>query len=448
MSDKISITLPNNWQPRHYQLPAWKYLEANGKRLYLNYARRLGKDDLSLHWTACAAMQRTGNYWHMLPQYSQARKAIWEAVNPLTGKRRIDEAFPDAICEAKRSQDMFIRFINGSTWQLVGSDNFDSLVGSPPVGLVFSEYALADPRAWAYLRPILAANDGWAIFATTFRGKNHAYQLAQHADGDSDWCYSKVTAPESGMFTAEQLEKERIEMIAEFGEDEGDALFRQEYLCDPSGSLSGSYFGTLMNTMEDEGRVGPAPYDPSLPVSTGWDIGVGDSMCIVFVQRVGLQIRIIDYYETSGEGVQTAARVLKEKQYVYDQHIMPHDISVREWGSDAKTRYQTALELGIKPIHLVKRTNKAVDERIHAIRTALPQIWIDKKKCAVLIEHLKNYRKKWNEILKCWENKPLHDESSHGVDSLGTYLTGVRETKAVKPVTATYQNLMRGGFGI
>ena len=364
------IILPNNWRPRPYQLPAWQYLESGGKRLYLNYARRLGKDDLSLHWTACAAMQRTGNYWHMLPSYSQSRKAIWEA------------------------------------------------------------------------------NDGWAIFATTFRGKNHAYQLANHAEGDSDWCYSRVTAPQSGMFTTEQLEKERLEMIAEFGEDEGDALFRQEYLCDPTGSLTGSYFGGLMNIMEDEGRIGHAPYDPSLPVSTGWDIGVDDAMSIVFVQRVGLQIRIIDYYEAEGEGVQTAARVLKEKAYVYDQHIMPHDIAVREWGSDAKTRYQTAIELGIKPIHLVKRTNKAVADRIHAIRTALPQMWIDKKKCAVLVEHLKNYRKKWNDILKTWESRPVHDNSSHGVDSLGTFLTGARERKEVKPVTSTYQSYIRGGFGI
>ena len=127
------IVLPNGWNPRDYQLPAWNALEGGIKRLLLLWHRRAGKDDDCLHWAATQAMQRVGNYWHMLPEYAQARKSIWEAVDPHTGKRRIDEAFPDEICANKRSQDMFIRFKNGSTWQLVGSDTYNSLVGSPPI---------------------------------------------------------------------------------------------------------------------------------------------------------------------------------------------------------------------------------------------------------------------------------------------------------------------------
>ena len=110
------LVLPNNWVPRTYQMPAWKALESGKKRALLLWHRRAGKDDVCLHYAATQAMQRVGNYWHMLPEYAQARKSVWEAVNPRTGMRRIDEAFPDAICETKRSQDMFIRFKNGSTW--------------------------------------------------------------------------------------------------------------------------------------------------------------------------------------------------------------------------------------------------------------------------------------------------------------------------------------------
>jgi hypothetical protein len=100
-------------------------------------------------------MTRVGNYWHLLPQQNQARKAIFDAVNPKTGRRRIDDAFPEEIRETTREQDMMIRFKNGSTWQVVGSDNYNALVGSPPVGVVFSEYALSDPSSWAFIRPIL-----------------------------------------------------------------------------------------------------------------------------------------------------------------------------------------------------------------------------------------------------------------------------------------------------
>jgi phage terminase large subunit len=151
-------------------MPAWEQLEAGKKRLALAWHRRAGKDDVCLHWAATCAMTRVGGYWHMLPQHNQARKAIWDAINPGTGRRRIDDAFPLALRDSTREQDMFIRFKNGSTWQVVGSDNYNALVGSPPVGVVFSEYALSDPSSWAFIRPILAENGGWALFISTPRG--------------------------------------------------------------------------------------------------------------------------------------------------------------------------------------------------------------------------------------------------------------------------------------
>jgi hypothetical protein len=86
----MEITLPNEWRPRAYQQRLWRYLEAGGKRAVGVWHRRAGKDEVCLHWTACAAMQRVGNYWHMLPEASQARKAIWDAINPHTGLRRIE----------------------------------------------------------------------------------------------------------------------------------------------------------------------------------------------------------------------------------------------------------------------------------------------------------------------------------------------------------------------
>ena len=428
------ITLPNGWEPRPYQKEVFDAFQNGKKRAFLLWHRRSGKDDFALHYTACAAMQRPGNYWHMLPQYNQCRRAIWDAVNPRTGKRRIDEAFPDAIRESTRNQDMTIKFINGSSWQLVGSDSFDSLVGSPPVGLVFSEYALADPQAWAYLRPILADNDGFALMITTPRGKNHAYTLYNYAKNDSDWFASTVTAKDSGVFSAESLAREKSELIAEFGEDDGEAIFRQEYYCDFHGSMSGSYFGAIVTKMYDENRIVTSLYNPALPVSVGWDIGVNDPMAMVFCQNVGTEHRIIDYYETSDGSVQSAAKLLKEKGYVYDTHYMPHDIAVRVWSDNAKTRYQTALELGIKPIVTVDRV-KAVGDKAQIIRNLLPQTLIDEKKCAVLIEYLKSYRKKWNPVMKTWDNKPEHGPESHGVDALSQYYLGFQPQVKSKPVS-------------
>jgi hypothetical protein len=173
----VEINIPYNWKPRSYQRKLWNYLASGGKRAVALWHRRAGKDDVCLHWAAVSVMEKPATYWHMLPEAAQARKAIWEAVNPHTGIRRIDEAFPHEIRETTREQEMMIKFKNGATWQVVGSDNYNSLIGSPPYGVIYSEWSVGDPSSWAYLRPILAENGGWAMFIYTARGKNHGYSM-------------------------------------------------------------------------------------------------------------------------------------------------------------------------------------------------------------------------------------------------------------------------------
>src|SRR3990167_7839845 len=128
-SSSRTIRLPaNNWTPRKYQRRLWDYLESGGLRAVAIWHRRAGKDEVALNYTATQAFERAAGYWHMLPGAAQSRKAIWDAVNPHTGKRRIDEAFPIAARASWRDSDMFIRFPTEATWQVVGSDNFQSLV--------------------------------------------------------------------------------------------------------------------------------------------------------------------------------------------------------------------------------------------------------------------------------------------------------------------------------
>ena len=170
------ITLPHNWFPRPHQLPFFKAMDSGKKRGCLVWHRRAGKDSASLNFAAKKAFERVGNYWHCLPKIAQARKAIWNGVDG-QGRRIIDQAFPKEIRAKTSEQEMMITFLNGSTWQLVGSDNYDAMVGSNPIGIVFSEYSIADPNAWSYFRPMLAENGGWAVFIYTPRGKNHGYQL-------------------------------------------------------------------------------------------------------------------------------------------------------------------------------------------------------------------------------------------------------------------------------
>jgi hypothetical protein len=259
-------------------MAAWAALERGVKRLAIAWHRRAGKDDLCLHWTATAAMERVGGYLHMLPAANQARKAIWEAVNPKTGKRRIDEAFPEEIRESTRESDMFIRFKNGSTWQVVGSDNYQALIGGAVVGVVFSEYALSDPNAWAFLRPILAENDGWALFISTPRGRNHFSRLIEYAkQNPEEWFGQVLGVKDTHAITPEIIQRELKEITAERGPKEAEAIVSQEYDCNFDAALPGAYYGELMARAEKELRIGLFPHLPDDQVGTAWDIGIGDS---------------------------------------------------------------------------------------------------------------------------------------------------------------------------
>lgn len=439
------IQLPaNGWRPRPRQYAAWAALEAGVRRLALAWHRRYGKDDLSLHWTACDAMQNVGVYWHMLPQANQARKAIWDAVNPHTGKRRIDEAFPPELRETTRDQDMFIRFRNGSTWQVVGSDNYNALVGSPPRGVVFSEYALADPNAWAFLRPILAENGGWALFVSTPRGRNHFARLVEYARTDPQWFSEVLTVEDTGHIPLDVIERERRELTAERGNQEAEALIAQEYYCDFDAPIPGAYYGGLMQQVDRQGRIGLFPHLPHLPVGTAWDIGVGDSTVIWFYQQLpNGRVRLVNVLEGSGVGLEWYAQRIAALPYVCADHIWPHDGEVREWGSGV-SRVQTAGKFGIRPRVLEA---DGIDDGIQAVRLLLPLCEFNTEpepfpgetmdqargRMSRALDALRQYRRVWDEKNQRYSDKPLHDWTSNTADAFRYLAKGRRGMRGQQP---------------
>ena len=361
-----------------------------------------------------AAHTRVASYWHMLPQYEQARKAIWTAVNPHTGIRRIDECFPLEIRDSTNEQAMFIRFKNGSTWQVVGSDNYNSLVGAPPVGLVVSEWALADPAAWAYLSPILAENGGWALFLYTSRGKNHGHSLWQSAKNRPEWHVERQTVDDTKVFSPQALADAKADLIALYGEEDGEALYDQEYFCSFEAAIIGSYYGRIIARLERDGKVTAVPYNPEYPVHTSWDLGLDDSTAVWFAQIVGREVRIIDHLEARNRALTDIAREVLSKGYVYAEHYGPHDIDTREMTS-AKTRKQTLEELNLRPIRTGSKL--PVADGINAVRNLLPRCVFDEKKCEKGLNALRQYRSEWDDKAKTPRKTPKHDWSSHSADS-------------------------------
>lgn len=416
----MAITIPNAWVPRPYQMGLVRAFESGKKRAVCVWHRRAGKDSASLNLTAIAALERVGVYWHMAPTQKQVRKIVWDNIDG-QGRRIIDQVFPREIRKSVNGQEMKIELLNGSIWQCVGSDNYNSLVGANPVGVVFSEYSLADPAAWDYLRPILAENGGWALFIYTPRGKSHGYTLLRMAQKNPEWYAQVLTVDDTGAISKDVIEAERK---AGMSED----MIQQEFYCSFDAANPGTYYGPQMQRAWQEGRICSVPIEPGIDCETFWDLGMDDSTSIWIMQPVGRECRFVQYYENQDEGLAHYANWLKQwaedHQVRFSGHHMPHDIEVRELGT-GKSRKETAMAMGLKPIIVAKKLE--IQDGINAVRRMLPRCWFDEVRCERGISALTEYSKDYDEKLKVFKSKPRHDWASHGADAFRTFAVSYRD---------------------
>lgn len=418
------ITLPNDWEPRDHQLPFWRYMmddDKPGKRASVVWHRRAGKDSTALNVTCAKMMQRVGSYWHLLPEKEQARKAIWNAIDK-QGRRVIDQVFPLCIRKKTVDDEMRIELVNGSMWQVMGSDQYNSLVGTNPVGVVFSEYSVGNPAAWDFIRPILLENGGWAIFPYTPRGKNHGHTLFRMAERNPNWFAQLLTVSDTMILPPSAIQEER-----DSGMD--DDMVEQEYFCSWQGVRQGSIYGMALAKARKDGRIGAFPYDRRFPVQTFWDIGHSDATSIVLHQEVGAFDRFIGSYENNGQDMAHYAHWLKETGYLFGKHYLPHDcknVVLQSKGNPLGANvWDQAFALGLRDLTQVPRT---IDKwtAINATRLRLDTAQFDEKGCANLISALESYHKKWDDVKKCYSNDPVHDWSSNYADAFRQWAQGYK----------------------
>jgi hypothetical protein len=187
-------------------------------------------------------------------------------------------------------------------------------------------------------------------------------------------------------------------------------------------SIEGAYYGSQITKAEEQGRVSAVPHEEGIGVETWWDLGMNDLMSIAWVQRVGLWIHFIDYFEDSGEGLGYYAKKLQEKQkergLVYTRHVWPHDGNVRILDEVGRARTQVMADLGYQ-VTVVER-GAVLAEGIEATRNMLPKCRFDVERCGPLVRALKNYRKEWDEDRGVFKNRPLHNWASHPADMVRT----------------------------
>jgi phage terminase large subunit len=397
----------DHFVPRPYQKKIMDAFEVDGyKKILVIMPRRAGKDLMAWNMIIWRALNEPGVYYYCLPTYRQAKLVIWDSITN-DGDRFLDYIPKDTILTTN-SQELKIVLKNNSVIQLIGSDSYDrSLVGTNPKMIVFSEYALADERAYHYVRPILNANDGNVMFLSTPRGKNHLYELYNIAKELDDWYVVHLDLNDTKHISAEQIDKE----IAS-GEISWD-LAQQEYYCSWSMGVAGAYYAKYLDDMRLRNMISRVPWQPDHNVHTAWDIGVRDSTVIIFFQYFDSIIRIIDCYHNDKEGLEHYIKEVQNRPYVYGTHIAPHDMRVREFGS-GMTRLEKAASLGIS---FTIAPHLTVQDGIEAVRTMLPKTMIDDN-CKTLIKALEHYRQDFDQKKKVYKSHPAHTWESHFADAV------------------------------
>ncbi len=418
-----NIVIP--YKPR--ELQNFLHKEIDKKRFsVLVLHRRAGKTVLCINHMLRAALTNplpNSRYAFISPTFKQGKATAWDYIKTFAGKipgTKFNES--ELRCDLP----------NGSRITILGAENDQSLRGIFLDGCVFDETQSIKPTLFPeVIRPSLADRKGWCVFIGTPKGRNYFYELYQKAKENKDWYSCVFKASETNILDADELKAAQDVM----SED----LYEQEFECSFQAAITGSYYGALIEDLDKAKRINTNLYDDNLDVETWWDLGMNDQTSIWFAQRFKGEIRLIDYYENSGFGIDHYADVINKKGYDYSRHIAPHDVNVRELGNFGKTRKQSALELGIA---FEVAPKLSIEDGIEAVRKALVNCWFDKEKCATGIEYLKAYQKRWDDKHQCFKNKPMHNYASHCADSFRTGITNdgaeISNWKKEVPVNTNY----------
>jgi phage terminase large subunit len=337
------------------------------------------------------------------PTYRQAKAIAWDYM------QHYARPIPGVTFN---QSELRVDYPHGGQVRIYGADNPDNLRGIYLDRATLDEYGMHPAKTFSeVIGPTLVDRGGGALFLGTPNGKNQFYDIAQHAKkeeakGNPEWFFREYKASETGLLDPAYLASARAVMT----EDE----YQQEFECSFEASVRGAIYANELERTRVDGRICSVPYDPILPVDTIWDLGVGDATSIWFVQSLrGGEIRLIDFYEASGEGLPHYAAVLTAKGYHYGRHVAPHDIMVKELAS-GRSRLETAQTLGIR---FEVCPNVSIDDGIHAARLLFPRLWFDAKKCEPGLQALQHYRKDYNQRLNEFKATPVHDWASHAADA-------------------------------
>lgn len=413
---------PLGWAPRPHQRHIWRDMVEEVRNILVVGHRRFGKSELMLNDVGRRAAMTPANYFYMFPEQEHARRAMMKSINKATGKRRIDEAFPEGFRMGPvKEQEMVVEVQSAggkkSVIQFLGSDNYDAVRGASPFGIYLDEWAECDPQALAILRPIVEENGGFFRFLTTPKGKNHVYKQFMAQQGKLDWGVHYLTAQDTGVFKPEQLATILQENIDLYGPELGRGLFEQEYLCTFETVTPGSYYLDLLLKLEKNGQMlGVMPVETE-PVYAAFDLGWDDATAIWYTQVMADgSVSLIGYEEMRRASIPDIIKVLKEKSWTYGAMLLPHDGAHHEITS-GDTCEQILTRNGFL-CYVMPQTDEI--SQIASVRLMLNRCRFHAKACERGLTCLKSYHNKYKADTDSWSPRAVHDWSSHGAKAFAT----------------------------
>ncbi len=424
--------IPDNFTPRDYQLDFLRQMdgiegkpETKKRRALLKWHRRAGKDKVCYCFLVKEAYQVPGNYFYIFPTREDAKKALWENIDS-DGFRTILH-IPESVARFQNQEMRIdINCMNGgtSTIRVVGYDkNPDSIRGIACKGAILSEWAFSDPEIVKILIPAVMQSKGFLIINSTPSGEiDHVEELWEKVKDSNHWFTSKLQTwwPERENYSA-LVPKEELQQLIDDGiEDEED--IEREFGVSSESGRKGSIFTRQLAQAQEAGRIGTYGWDSNRPVDTLFDIGQNDVTAIWFLQQDGNMTNFIDYYEESGQGTDSLARMLKDKGYDYTTHILPHDAEHKHQGREVKS-FRESFEESLDAFQVTG--NCIVLERIQdknmsikEVRRCMSMYRWDSLKCASGLRHLESYHRKYDKKRRTFLNEPEHDEHSNAADAI------------------------------
>ncbi len=423
-----SEVIETGYKPRKPQKEIHKAMH-NSRFVVAVCHRRMGKTVAAINQLIHSALKcdkSKPQYAYIAPTYGQAKRIAWEYLVEYTRP----------LGATVRASELRVDFM-GRRISLYGADSPDSLRGIYLDGCVIDEIGDVNPALFnEVIRPALSDRLGWCMFIGTPKGSNHFKGLRDYALDDTNptWDLREYKASQTGLIAEDELRDAKKAM--------GDNKYEQEFEISFDAPIVGSYYGEIIKDLDSKNHIRDIESENMTQKWTGWDLGMSDSTSIWVAELVGGEVRIMDYYENNGQSLDHYIGWLQENGYQEYNHILPHDVMVRELGT-GKSRYELLTEAGLK-IEVAKKMS--VEDGIQAVRATLPTTWFkNNSNVNKGLECLRNYRREFNEKLNVYNNRPLHDWSSHSADAFRYLCIGIdrsgntHHTDWNKPIDDTYK---------